>query len=600
MAADEPKRSVDDAGEKIGGARKDWRGRAMAPADLAAMTAAEQALLVKKDAVWPPPDYRAMVAGGADSRAAALVKIVRDRLPNKPNQYKGAALEKSAADYVGLVAFLRDALTACKDVEDVAKVERALYAHVGWQPKTNDRAVNARLFSIYKGRHNPARIFPDDHRKASDMCHDGFPEPVPAWRKGIRLGGGVGGTPYQLLEGRQVVGEGFPTPEAAWAWLEERSKAPAKPRRKEWARPHLDRLERAGPDARGGADVTPERFIEDFGFRGVEFGNWLPDSERQQVLNAAYDACADLADALGMERRDLSLGGTLAVAFGARGQGGAPAHYEPGRRVLNMTRIRGAGLLAHEFGHALDHWLGATGGGEIEGDAPRYASGYRSHKANRAAKLPMLSDSLAALVDDLMNACRTSPKTQERAVEDLRAKAAALEAELAKFAANLDKYRSVHPEGRRDEKYVAQMEELISGRRAMLGYAYEQLEAAEAAAPDGDFGKTSSSFIENAKALCGPTGEYWLRPTEMFARAFEAAVFDRLAAQGRRSDYLVYGVEDGAASGPEYAGDPYPSGAERQRLNAIFGEIMVDARLHLEFLRELAPAPDARPPGPRR
>lgn len=56
----------------------------------------------------------------------------------------------------------------------------------------------------------------------------------------------------------------------------------------------------------------------------------------------------------------------LAIAFGSRGKGGALAHYEPGRKVINLTKLKGAGCLAHEFGHAFDHYLfglcGYTGG----------------------------------------------------------------------------------------------------------------------------------------------------------------------------------------------------------------------------------------------
>ncbi|HNU09577.1 MAG TPA: hypothetical protein PKO33_17545, partial [Pyrinomonadaceae bacterium] len=60
----------------------------------------------------------------------------------------------------------------------------------------------------------------------------------------------------------------------------------------------------------------------------------------------------------------LSLGGQLAIAFGARGHGGgftggsAAAHYEPDRAVFNLTRLNGAGSAAHEWFHALDHYFG--------------------------------------------------------------------------------------------------------------------------------------------------------------------------------------------------------------------------------------------------
>ncbi|HUU53224.1 MAG TPA: LPD1 domain-containing protein, partial [Candidatus Bathyarchaeia archaeon] len=106
-------------------------------------------------------------------------------------------------------------------------------------------------------------------------------------------------------------------------------------------------------------DATPEMFMETFTPRGIEFGNWNNQDERQQVLNHAYDGLLDLAEVLNVPPKALMLNGDLAIAFGARGQGlsGAKAHYEPGYGVINLTKMRGAGSLAHEWFHALDHYL---------------------------------------------------------------------------------------------------------------------------------------------------------------------------------------------------------------------------------------------------
>jgi hypothetical protein len=49
--------------------------------------------------------------------------------------------------------------------------------------------------------------------------------------------------------------------------------------------------------------------------------------------------------------------GNLSVALGSRGKGNACAHYEPGLRVVNLTKQYGDGSLAHEFAHFLDHML---------------------------------------------------------------------------------------------------------------------------------------------------------------------------------------------------------------------------------------------------
>jgi hypothetical protein len=119
----------------------------------------------------------------------------------------------------------------------------------------------------------------------------------------------------------------------------------------------LRNLRRTGKVYRTG-DVDERLFCETFGLRAVEYGNWVNQKERQEMLNLAYDSLADMAHALGVDRRFMGFDGELALAFGARGRGGnAAAHYEPSRRVMNLTRTMGAGTLAHEWSHALDHFL---------------------------------------------------------------------------------------------------------------------------------------------------------------------------------------------------------------------------------------------------
>ena len=108
-------------------------------------------------------------------------------------------------------------------------------------------------------------------------------------------------------------------------------------------------------------DITPEEYMKKFGFRGVEFGNWLTGKDRQNRLNDSYDALLDLADVMGVEPQALSLGGTLSMRFGSNGRGGknaAMAHFEHDYNAINLTKENGAGCLAHEWFHALDYHLG--------------------------------------------------------------------------------------------------------------------------------------------------------------------------------------------------------------------------------------------------
>ena len=126
---------------------------------------------------------------------------------------------------------------------------------------------------------------------------------------------------------------------------------------------NVEQAERQGPEYRTeGENVTAERLMSEYGFRGVNFGNWMPDNERQLHLNHAYDSFADLAGIMGIPSKAVSLNGMLGVAFGAQGSGNYAAHFVPGVNEINLTRTSGAGSLAHEWGHALDHYFATQAG----------------------------------------------------------------------------------------------------------------------------------------------------------------------------------------------------------------------------------------------
>ena len=127
--------------------------------------------------------------------------------------------------------------------------------------------------------------------------------------------------------------------------------------------PTPEKVYREG-ESRRDSDVSGNDFMEIFGFRAVEFGNWNNQQERQEVMNHAYDALLDMAEIISVPPKALSLNGDLALAFGARGQGlsGAKAHYEREHAVINLTKMKGAGSLAHEWLHSLDHYFGRLDG----------------------------------------------------------------------------------------------------------------------------------------------------------------------------------------------------------------------------------------------
>lgn len=125
-------------------------------------------------------------------------------------------------------------------------------------------------------------------------------------------------------------------------------------------------------------NATPEDYLDNLHMKGGQFGNWESAADRQLNLNCGFNSFQNMAIALGIQNADISLGGELSIAFGARGHGNALAHFEPDFNVINLTKLKGAGSLAHEWFHALDYFLNqklklsnkwnATDGYKIAGD----------------------------------------------------------------------------------------------------------------------------------------------------------------------------------------------------------------------------------------
>lgn len=348
------------------------------------------------------------------------------------------------------------------------------------------------------------------------------------------------------------------------------------------ARPHLDKLERkGGRDVRMSKDVDSKDFVEDFGFRGVEFGNWVAGDERQKSVNLAYDALHDLADTLGIPPKALSLDGKLGLAFGARGKGRAAAHYESGKLVINLTKLSGAGALAHEWGHAVDHYFGMLDRGESSMGQTRGATGWydRIQPQRMARHLENLRPEMQGAFEKVMENLFQKEKPRAVAVRDAELRLEKVESDKAKYEKQLQDHLA-RPVNEQNRTWVKQMREWLKTNDLSLEVVKERLAALRDEAQPYKPSKMEAEYYKNARTLSGKAGDkgYWARPTEMFARAFEAYVFDKIKAGGGRSDYLVQGVEaDRHASHPD--GNPYPAGEERDAINDAFDKLFNEMKV---------------------
>lgn len=350
---------IEDAGEKIGGARKDFYAKALSRSDLGGMNDREKLELVTRDNIWPRKSLDQFRDEGIDCRVALFVNALR-----KDMQAKISNPEHSDA-YIDFVSKVRDCADALHSREQLLSVagesafERSLIDAGIIEVTRRDRSVSRRVADEFQ---EVISSDPRGWRFASNYLLDSDR----GYRRAKALYDG-----HRFHIDGQWVSPSQMDSDALYAFIEQRQARSNEKRAKTMAsreddetnqylsRPHLDHLKRTGaPDERGGRDIKPDDFLETFGFRACEFGNWLPDIERQDVLNRAFDSLSTLARVLGVPKTFLSLGGTLALAFGSRGVGRALAHYEPARKVINLTRLKGAGALAHEFFHALDDYMG--------------------------------------------------------------------------------------------------------------------------------------------------------------------------------------------------------------------------------------------------
>lgn len=260
---------------------------------------------------------------------------------------------------------------------------------------------------------------------------------------------------------------------------------------------------RTGTNYRDGKDVTSEEFGKTFGFRGVEFGNWVSQgkgqADRQGMLNAAYDALLDLASIVGVPPKAISLNGSLGIAFGSRGKGKASAHYETNNIVINLTKTKGAGSLAHEWFHALDNYFS-----RIRGVTPFNGDNAAYNKANYITYKP---EPMMALKSSL-NKTGIRPYLITKAGYDRRVERG-VNFDPADWTVD-----TTHPAGVRPEVEKA-FADLVN-----------ELD--------------KSPMLDRAEKIDkGKTNGYWSSIIERAARSFESYVIAKLEQQGHSNDYLA-------------------------------------------------------------
>ena len=332
------------------------------------------------------------------------------------------------------------------------------------------------------------------------------------------------------------------------------------PKRKAWERSFTGVARKGGAPVP--ANVDGDTLRETFGFRGVQYGNWVQQEARTEHLAHAHGAMLDLADLMGIPPKAIAHGGKLGLAFGARGNGRAAAHYEADTTTINLTHTNGAGTFAHEWGHFFDHQL--AGGGTTTS----------LNKQGRGVTAPRFVS--AGHHDEVHGEVATAFQKVMHAIEWGGVDPAFVDLE------------------RRRAEYNAKVADARKGR----DYNYGQNMLSERAALDRDLKAyhranphaKRSKFHADAQTL----GDYWGSPHEMFARAFESYCEDKLAEGGRENTYLVSGtttkykmaVKRGRSVHVDL--EPYPHGPERATIGAAIHELVQAMGRHESLQKALA------------
>ena len=646
-----PEAKIEDFGQKIGGARKDtWKATGLNVDNLEGMTPEERASFVTKDQVWPKPNYAVWVDAGMPPAVAMLIKRFRDALPTMPSSITGRSFRVPQGDmqtqYVEVLSIFRDKMPFAKTREDLMAIWNEVTQYKGTGRTFNEHVMALQTATgKSKSHYRWTKLF---EKAVSDffnswrfdnlekeVAESGWPAAGEPWMKAYRIVTVPVGTRMWTREKGQIVttephfdvvsarkgrshvilSSEHKTQESAIAWAKTRYELDQEGRKKAGgtlSRPlKPDPKRESSVDYRRNMNMTGEDLVEAFKFRGGEFGNWTNQADRQQALNFAYDAMQDLARILGIDPKAVSLNGRLGIAFGARGKGKAAAHYELSKVVINLTRTSGAGALAHEWAHALDHYFGSV----IAQVGP-----LAMLSDENSIKLRNIRPEMAEAYVKVMRAIMLKAKDLESVITENRA---AVERGKKSFMSWIPGNRDTWSRDLKDlvDAAVGDAPRMINGAPArirdfiplilrqvtadtgkafrksspfeqnarFLEYKENILAKAEAGELDRT-GEVPTRYAENAKKL----GAYWERRHELFARAFESYIQDRLEGIGEKNEYLVHSAK-GGATGDDPWGTAYPEGDEAAAIFKAFDNLFgtVQQEVTETGVRLYAPRPAA-------
>lgn len=618
----------DEFGKKIGGSKRDlWKNRNLCIEDLLDMNEREVETYVKKDNVWKKPDYEKMVKeDGVDREIVYYIKLVRDSLPTKPAD--------SSEKYINYISKIKELLETISCVAEIQSfypekfkpefiVQKSSYtvtakpAYAGLLTAKTLKAVKTDLVHIRRDMNKKEFCMTANQKvlnsvyiyQYNDDCHitqmkgcnclvykSGYSSYYFYERNGEFADLDFkSGEWFVATKKGIVLKSSFLSKEEAEAWtlkvlsgLNNVSKQAKKNAKKKYVPEQLKTIRHTGSVFRK-KSVTGDDYLKSFTFHGGEFGNWLNDNDRQYSLDYGYDAFYDLALALDIPSEAISMGGELSIAFGARGSGNAMAHYEPLRQVINLTKTKGAGSLAHEYGHAIDYIIGS----KVNKNSKSLLQTYMFGSIPEVKKLvdTMLYSEVNGderkkhfekefqkykeicfkwITSELSDDVSQEIKDEAKSIADDMCREKGMSFDMVdgftcpvlldflKSNSGTSKHKKTVIEACKAASYAASRMKCLENNTSL---------------------KKNTRYYENSKKFANIYSKdshgYWDSKEEMFARAFACYVEDKLAALDITDDYLCGHADTCVAYDDDMNIIPaYPQGEERKRINKAFDELI--------------------------
>ena len=163
--------------------------------------------------------------------------------------------------------------------------------------------------------------------------------------------------------------------------------------------PKLDRVIRKNGREVTEEEINPENMHTELGYNAVVFGNYMDNLSSREHVKFFVGAMKDLEDVLGINLKNINQKGRVNIAFGAFGGGNSHTNYKPLKTLINITKSRGDGSVAHEWGNFLNHLLG--------GARTDVTSIKEAFATESIAKEPAIRKPLKAIITEITNPANT-------------------------------------------------------------------------------------------------------------------------------------------------------------------------------------------------